>query len=122
MPDIWCIYHIKNCPYSHKDKFVVIACRDSKCMGFIINTERMRPFVKKRPEFLKAQVEIRETNYNFLDHKSYINCAELREFDDKYLVDMRIPVNIITKAQIRKSVKESGLIETRYERLILHND
>jgi len=122
MPDIWCIYHIKNCPYAHKDKFVVIVCKDLKYRGFFINTDEMRPFIKKKPEFIKAQVEIRETYYRFLDHKSYINCAELREFDDGYLTDRRTPVNIITKAEIRKAVKDSGLIETRYEKLILYND
>lgn len=122
MPDTWCIYHIKNCPYAHKDKFVVIVCRDSKCRGFFINTDDMRPFIKKKPEFFKTQVEINETDYKFLDHKSYINCAELREFNDEYLTDRRTPVNIITKAEIRKAVKESGLIEARYEKLILHND
>jgi len=124
MPDTWCIYHVKNCSHtrpSPKDKFVVIVCRDSTCRGFFINT-RVHSFILKQPELLKSQVKIKVSDYNFLDYDSYIDCKDLYDFEDKELLDRRVPVNIITKAEIKKAVKGSKTIETRYQNLILSNN
>jgi hypothetical protein len=122
MPDTWCIYHIKNCPYAGEDKFVVIVCKDPKYRGFFINTDELRPFIQKHPERLESQIKIKASDYKFLTHDSWINCYELYEFEDKYLEDRRVVVNIITKAKIRKVVKESEVIEARHRKLILHDD
>ena len=123
MPDTWRIYHVKNCSHTRPDpkaKFVVIVCKASKCMGFLINTE-IHPFILKRPELLKAQVKIKVSDYRFLDHDSYIDCKDLFDFEDRDLLDERVPVNIITKAEIRKAINDSEVIEPRYQKLILHN-
>ena len=123
MPDTWCIYHVKNCSHTRpvpKDKFVVIVCRDSTCMGFLINT-RIHPFILKQPELLKSQVKIKVSDYNFLDYDSHIDCKDLYDFEDEELLDRRVPVNIITKAEIRKAIGDSATIEPRYQKLILHN-
>ena len=123
MPDTWCIYHVKHCSHTRpapKNKFVVIVCRDLKCMGFLINSE-IHPFILKKPELLKSQVKIRASNYNFLDHDSYIDCVELYEFDDAELLDWRAPVNIVTKAEIKKVVGDSDAIVPYHQKLILGN-
>jgi hypothetical protein len=89
-------------------------------MGFLINSD-IHPFILRQPELLACQVEIGEPDYKFLSHTSYINCVDLYEFDDKELLDRRSPINIITIAKIKKAVKNSATIITRYQKLILHS-
>lgn len=123
MPDTWCIYHVLKCSHTlpfPKDKFVVIVCRDSRCMGFLVNTV-IHPFILNRPGLLKAQIKIKVSDYSFLDHDSYIDCKDLYDFEDGELCNTRAPVNIITKAEVRKIVRDSDTIEPRYQKLILYN-
>lgn len=121
MPDTWCIYHVKNCSHVRplpKNKFTAIVCKDKKCMGFLINSE-IHPFISRRPELLRCQVKIKASDYKFLDYDSYIDCVELYPFEDTELVDKKDSINIITKAEIKKAVKNSSTIVIRYQKLIL---
>lgn len=121
MPTTWCIYHVENCSHVRpipKNKFVAIVCRDSKFRGFLINTE-INLYILERPVLLMCQIDIRVSDYRFLDHDSYINCVDLFPFEDNELLNLRCDINIMTKAEIKKAVKDSGLIEGRYEKLIL---
>jgi hypothetical protein len=124
MPNVWCIYHVKNSPHTRpipKNKFVVIVCNDDKYYwGFFINTE-VREFIKKHQKMLKCQVPIKLSQYSFLDYDSYINCVELYPFDKNKLTDRKSVVNIVTKAEIKKVVKDSETIETYLIKLILQN-
>lgn len=89
-------------------------------MGFLINSG-IHPFILKRPELLVCQVKIKALNYRFLDHDSYIDCIELCDFEDAELLDRRAPINIVTKAEIKKAVEGSETIAPRYQKLILSN-
>ena len=123
MPNTWCIYHVKNCTHARpapKNKFVAIVCRDLKCMGFLVNSE-IYPFILKRPALLACQVKIKALNYSFLDHDSYIDCIDLYDFEDAELLDRLTPINIVTKAEIKRAVKDSETIAPRYQKLILNN-
>jgi hypothetical protein len=123
MPDAWCIYHVNNCIYAKpkpKNKFVVIVCTTPYYMGFLINS-KIHPFIMKRPDLLCGQVKIRASNYQFLSRDSYIDCIDLYQFKRTDLIDFRTSVNIITKAEILKAVKNSKTIETRYQKIILGN-
>jgi hypothetical protein len=121
MPDIWCFYHVKNCPHTRpipKDKFVAIVCRDSYCLGFLVNTN-IHPFIRKQPDLLVCQVKIRASNYRFLDYDSYIDCNDLYPFGDTLLLDSRGLISRQTKIEIIKAVSISKTIEGRYQKLIL---
>jgi hypothetical protein len=123
MQDTWCIYHVKNCSHVRpfpKNKFTAIVCKDKKCMGFLINSI-VRPFILKRPDLLRCQVKIKASDYKFLDHDSYIDCVELYPFEDTDLIDKKDTINMITKAEIKRAVKGSDTIVTRYQKLILSN-
>ena len=72
-------------------------------MGFLINSE-IHPYILKRPLLLACQVEIKASDYSFLDHDSYIACNELFFFKNTELIDKRCSVNIATKANIQKVV------------------
>jgi hypothetical protein len=121
MPDIWCIYHVSNCIYakpSPKNKFVSIVCRSPNYMGFLINTD-IHPFIMGKPDLLSCQVKILASQYKFLDHDSYINCVDLYQFKQTDLVNYCVPVNIVTKTEIIKAVKNSKTIELRFQKMIL---
>jgi hypothetical protein len=123
MPDVWRIYHIRNCPHTYpilKDKFVAIVCRDIEFMGFFINTT-INQFIQKRPALLACQVIIQVSDYGFLSHNSYIDCSKLYPFEDVKLVDGRELINNQTKADIKRVISISKTIEKCYLKLILGN-
>ncbi len=125
MPNTWCIYHVENSSHTifhgtptPMNKFVAIVCKDSDYRGFYINS-KIRLFIKERQELLQCQVKIKVSHYRFLDDDSYINCQKTYPFRDDELFNYKCNINIVTKAEIQKAVKDSGLIEGRWEKLIL---
>ena len=102
-PSVWCIYFVAQCqrtqPYP-KDKYVAIVCRDSLgCFGFFINSD-IRQYAQTRPALLHSQVKITVSEYPFLKHDSYINCAELNDFPDDTLKSLCGRIGDHTKQQI----------------------
>jgi hypothetical protein len=122
MPDIWRIYHVKNCPHTTptKDKFVVIVCEDIEPLGFFINSTVNR-FIQNRPKLLNCQVLIKSSDYGFLAQDSYIDCTKLYPFDDEYLVSGRECANDETKKEIKTAVSNAVMLEKRYRDMILNN-
>ena len=122
MPDIWRIYRIKNCYHTHphKDKFIVIVCRDAEYMGFLVNST-INHYVLDRPYLLKCQVMLRESDYGFLSHDSYLDCGQIYSFKDGELVVGLELIHDKTKAEIKTAVSASKTIAKRYKDLILSN-
>lgn len=122
MPNIWRVYRIKKCRYTHppKDKFVVIVCKDTECMGFLVNST-IHPFILKRPYLLQCQVMLSNSDYSFLFHDSYLDCGRIYAFEDDQLVVGLELVNTKTKADIKLAVTNSKTIEKKYRDLILGN-
>ena len=120
MPNIWHAYHIENCPQSKppKDKFVAIVCKDSKLMGFFINSN-IRPYVQKKPDLFACQAVIEASNHKFLKYDSYVDCSNLIEFEDAQLVNECEPISKQAMALIKEAVDNSKTIEVRYKKLIL---
>jgi hypothetical protein len=105
-----------------KDKLTAVVCKDLHCMGFLINSA-IHPFILKRPDLLASQVKIKVSDYKCLQHDSYIDCIDLLDFSDAELSNNeRDPINIVTKAKIRKAVADSKTITNRFKRLILYGD
>jgi hypothetical protein len=124
MPKLWHVYHIKNCleaKPSPKNKFVVIVCRDSKYMGFFINSIISR-FVQNRPLMQASQVIIERENHKYLKHDSFVNCTELIAFHDIELTDERGSIKEEAKAEIINAVAQSTLLENRYKKMICSNE
>lgn len=120
MPDVWRIYRIKNCRHTNppKEKFVVIVCKDAEYMGFLINSA-INQFISKRPHMLECQVILSESDYGFLFHESYLDCARIYAFEDAELFSGLELVNDKTKAEIKAAVSKAKTIEKRYQNLIL---
>ncbi len=58
-------------------KFYIIAgvSGDKFCVCSVVINSKINQFILKRPKLLALQVEILKDDYPFLDHNSYINCA-----------------------------------------------
>ena len=122
MPDIWRIYHVRNSPHTTptKDKFVIIVCVDNTPLGFFINSD-IHPYIQNHPKLLNCQILIKESEYWFLNHNSYIDCTQLYKFGDDNLVDGREIVSEVIKKEIKRVVSSATMIEKRYRTLILKN-
>lgn len=121
MPDLWCIYHIKNCRHtrpSPKSKLVAIVCRDSKAMGFLINSN-VHPLIQKRHDLLACQAYLESASHPCLNYDSYVDCIDLYEFEDAELTNKRGAISERAKEEIMKAVTNSKTIEKRYKKLIL---
>lgn len=60
------------------EKFVVIAgVSDDKVLvcSVLINS-RINPFIMKRQQLLDCQVYVKSSDYEFLSHDSFVNCAQ----------------------------------------------
>ena len=123
MPDLWCIYHVKNDIHAvprPKNKFVAIVCVDPGCIGFFINSE-IAPFILHNPELLKHQVKIQMSKYRFLNDDSYIDCNDPYEYRKRELKEYIEPINTVTKAKIIKAITNSKVVPPRYQKMILDN-
>ena len=121
MPDLWCIYHVKNCIHvipRPKNKYVAIVCVSPCCVGFLINTE-IHPFILNKPELSQCHVRIPASNYEFLGHDSYIDCNEPYEFRKTDLKEYIEPISAETKSGIIKAIRDSIRVEPRYHKMIL---
>jgi hypothetical protein len=58
-------------------KFYIIAgvSGNKICACSVVINSHINQFIIKRPKLLDLQVEILKDNYEFLDHNSYVNCA-----------------------------------------------
>jgi len=110
-----------------KDKYLSLLHLEKRPLLFIINS-KIPQFIAERPSMLKSQVKLCSTDYDFLEHDSYINCAEVRDdFDEleirnQILVDVgriRGELNPITKREIIEVVKDSKTISKYHMKLII---
>jgi len=122
MPDIWRVYRVKNCRHTNppKDKFIVIVCIDVECMGFLINST-ISAFILKKPYMAECQVALSKSDYGFLFHDSYLDCAQIYAFKYAELIVGLGLVNDKTKAEIKTVVSKAKTIEKRYQELILNS-
>ena len=121
MANTWYIYHVKNCRHTKpipKDKFVIIACIDTKPWGFFINTE-INQFKQNQPKLLACQVNIKTANHKCLDYNSYVDCTDLLPFDDTELIDIKDKVDQQTQLEIKKAVEKAEMLVGRHRKIIL---
>jgi len=87
-------------------------------------------FIKNNPVMNVAQIKITPENYIFLDHDSYINCAEVITSFDSVQLNKQIrgnpdcvkaKLNEETKQKIRNVVNRSKTIEPIFQSIILKN-
>ena len=111
-----------------KEKFLVLACPGTKPLLFVINS-KVHPFIANRPDLLRCQVKLSASDYDFLDHDSFINCGEvidyfeLKKVQEQVLADVgriRGELNTVTKREIIRVVKGARTISKRHKKLIVN--
>jgi len=122
MPDIWRVYRVKYCAHTNppKNKIVVIVCRDVEFMGFLVNSTINR-FITARPDMFVCQIMLSKSDYGFLFHDSYLDCAQIYPFGDEELVIGLKFISEKTKTEIKQVVSKAKTIEERYKKLIAAN-
>ena len=97
-------------------KFYVIAgiSGDRVLACSVLINSKINPFIQRRPHLLLLQVEITPDDYDFLDHVSYINCAnpikgQLSHFDGTDF-SYKAQLNSNHLVNIQDNIKKSGLL------------
>jgi len=114
----WHIYRVNNCQHTTppKSKYIAVVCLNPNPYGFLINSQ-ISQFIQNSPALLSSQVAIVAERYSFLQHDSYINCAQIFSFRSGELHSVQDIQNNTRKA-IERVVDNSKLIEPIYKRLI----
>lgn len=87
-------------------------------MGFFINKDII-PFIQDNPDLLACQVVIKASHHKCLQCDSYVQCGDLKTFDDTQLTEGREPVHAQTKAAIKDAVSNARVLSKREIDLIL---
>ena len=60
------------------EKFLIVAGidKDKILVCSVMINSRINQYILKRPRMLACQLEIKASDYDFLSHDSYINCAQ----------------------------------------------
>lgn len=101
-----------------KDKLLVLLYSSLTPLLFVINS-RIHPFIQKHPELLKCQVVIRASDYDFLQHDSFIDCSQvIEDFDEAAIKEqalgdvsrVRGELSTDTKLEIIRAVQNAPTI------------
>ena len=65
-----------------KEKYLVLACVEPEPLLFVINSS-IPAFIARRPDMRRCQVRVTTSTHPFLDHDSFINCAETIPLSDQ---------------------------------------
>lgn len=60
------------------DKFLIVVgvSKDKIMVCSAIINSNINQYIRKRPHLLSLQIELKEVDYDFLSHDSYVNCAQ----------------------------------------------
>lgn len=106
----------------HKKMYVVCGISGNRlCVCTVFINSEINPFILNRPNLRALQIEIHKSSYSFLEHRSYINCAnqehcnitELSTEDCKYLGELTNH----HLAMVRSYVLKSGQLTPEEEDL-----
>jgi hypothetical protein len=110
-----------------KEKRLLVVSISPEPLVFVINSE-INEYKRRRSDLLKQQVCLRQSDYAFLDHNSYVDCSRVR--DDFTLSEIeaivandprRILGNIdsATAVEIVETVNDSVTLEPRHKNRVI---
>ena len=116
------------CPFTTppKNKYLVLACATPRPLLFMINTSIHR-FIASRPALRRCQVALSATEYGFMEHDSFIDCAEVIDYFDRAAITGQILAHVArlrgelapsTKGRIIQAVRDARTISARHKKLI----
>ena len=87
-----------------KEKLVVLVSLDDSPLVFVINS-RIAQFIQATPCLLACQVTPVPADHDFLDHDSFLNCAEVREMTRQEIVDQLVADPTRNKGEVSAHVR-----------------
>ena len=109
-----------------KETYLVLACPGTRPLLLVVNSA-IHPFIARQPDLLRCQAKLSVADYAFLEHDSYVNCAEVidcldeSEIESQVLTDVgRIKGELTTASRraIVQAVQSARTVSTRHKRLI----
>lgn len=110
-----------------KEKYLLLASVDPVPLFFVINSN-INPFIESREYLRVCQVLLGSSDYDFLDHDSYvdtttaIDCFHLSDIKKQILGDVnrvKGAINHASKEAVVEAVNKSMTLEKRYKKWIL---
>lgn len=109
-----------------KEKLLVIVNIQPYPILFLINSE-INTFIRARPRLLECQVQIDATSHSFLNHHSYIDCAQatyftMLEMESQIVQDMGRIKDCLSNGLIKEmiaAVERSVTLDRKEKRWIL---
>lgn len=97
-------------------KFYIIAgiSGDKYCVCTVVINSKINQFISNRPKLKERQIPILEKDYPFLDHDSFINCAQPLSTCSELLHEDLYEFKDVLKSDdlslVVKHIKESGAL------------
>ena len=109
-----------------KEKLLVVANIQPYPILFVINSE-INAFIKARPQLLECQVQIEAADHSFLNHHSYIDCAQatcftMLEIESQIVQDMSRIKDCLSNELVKEiiaAVERSVTLDRKEKRWIL---
>ncbi len=119
MIQAWQVYFIYNCRLTDppKDKFVIITCFNPNPCGFFINTE-LTQFTKNSPRLRPCHILIAAIEHPFLQYDSWVDCQDVKSFQEAELFSLRGTVSASTKQAVLNAVEICPVLRRRFKNLI----
>ena len=117
------------CPFTEppKEKYAVLLSLGNPTLLFLINS-RINDYIADRQDLAACQLLIAQSDYEFLDHDSYIECSNvIDEFADEDVLDQIISdisrvkgtLNPRTIQDVQRIVRQARTISPFHARIIL---
>lgn len=105
-----------------KNKYVLIVCVTDPPKLFLINSE-IPDFVQKNPDLKACQVKLKASDYSFLEHDCYVNCAEVVDaFDEEVIRSQLMSQMTRIKGELNQTTKNAIIMAVKGTRLISDYD
>lgn len=105
-------------PWSNIDheKFLIVAgvAQDRILVCSVMINSEINPYIQRRPRMLSCQVPLKVSDYSFLSHDSYANCAQpIRAKFEVFMSDERRYCGLLNESdlsQVQQRIIASGAL------------
>jgi len=120
------LYILTKFPQIQKNKYLLIVCDNGSVASFVINS-KIHKFKAKNENLRDCQVCIKNSDYNFLDRDSYVDCTKVHIVERENIVTQILndtsrvkgPIDVTTKEQIVKAVNKARTLTPEQKVMIL---
>ena len=98
------------------EKFLIVAgvAQDRILVCSVMINSEINPYIQRRPRMLSCQVPLKASDYSFLSHDSYANCAQpIRAKYEVFMSDERRYCGLLNESdlsQVQQRIIASGAL------------